>query len=110
MHLRGQQRRHPQAHELAENVAQRQGMQKAKRMKPAFVAQIFLDLAIQHFDTGQHIAVGVDDAFRGGCGSRGEENLQRSSGFSEGSGSNIGERRQGGRKIFEGKFRGGFRS
>ena len=77
MHLRGQQRRHPQAHELAENVAQRQGMQEAQRMKPAFVTQIFFYLAIKNFDAGQNVAVGVDDPFRGRCGSGSKENLQR---------------------------------
>ncbi len=108
MHLCGQQRRNPQAHKLAENVAQRQGVQEAQRMKPAFVAQIFLDLALQNFDAGQNIAVRMNDAFRGRRGAGSKENLQRRVRIERRIWLEHRRTRQRGIKIFESNFRGGF--
>ena len=75
--LRRQQRRNPQAHELAKNVAERQRMQNAQRMNEALVAQVLADLLFQGIERGQHIALGVHDALRLAGGAGGEDDLQR---------------------------------
>jgi hypothetical protein len=77
MHLGGHQRRNPQAHELPEDMAERQRVQKAQRMHQALVAQILLHLALDGLEAGEDVAMGVHDALGLGRGARGEENLQR---------------------------------
>ena len=77
MNLRRQQRRNPQAHELPKDVAKRQRMQNAQRVNEALVAQVLADLLFQGIERGQHIAVGVHDAFRLAGGAGGKDDLQR---------------------------------
>ncbi len=78
MHLRGHQRRNPQAHELPEDMAERQRVQKAQRMHEALVRQIFLHLALDGFKACDDVAMSMDDALGLGGGSGGKQNLQRS--------------------------------
>ena len=61
--LGGEQRRHPETHELAEDVAEWKAMQEAQRMHPALVLEVFLHLALDRAETGEYVPVGVDDAF-----------------------------------------------
>ena len=72
----GEQRRHPEAHELAEDVAERQGVEEAQRMHPALILEIFCDLVFDGLQAGEDVAMGVDDAFGLGGGARGEDDLE----------------------------------
>ena len=74
--LRYQQRRNPQPHKLAEDVAERQRMQNAQRMHQALVAQVLGHLLFQGIERGQHVAVGVHDALGFPGSSGGEDDLQ----------------------------------
>ena len=76
MNLRYQQRRNPKPHELAEDVTERQRMQNAQRMNEALVAQVLGYLLFQRIERGQHIAVGVDNAFGFAGGAGGKDDLQ----------------------------------
>ena len=52
----------PEAHELAEDVAEREAVQEAQGMDPALVAAVFCDLVLDGLEGGEDVAVGVDDA------------------------------------------------
>ena len=75
--LGGEQGWHPEAHELAEDVRERQGVEEAERVEGALVAAVFGDLALDGVERGEHVAVGVDDAFRLRRGAGGEDDLER---------------------------------
>ena len=77
MQLGAEDRRDPQPHGLAEDVAQRKRVQNAQGMNHPLVAHVGLGAVFDGTHAGQHIAVGQDHAFRfaGSAGSK--ENLQR---------------------------------
>ena len=56
---------------------ERQRVQEAERMEGSLVAPVFADLVLDGVERGQHVAVGVDDAFRLRRGAGGEDDLQR---------------------------------
>ena len=69
--------RNPQAHELAEDVAERERVEKMKWVEDALVLQVLLDLGLDGVEAREHVAMGVDDTFRlRGCAG-GEEDLKR---------------------------------
>ena len=68
---------HPEAHGLAEDVAQRQRVQYAQRMDEALVAHVGLGAVFDGPYAGQHVAVRDDDAFGVAGGAGGKENLER---------------------------------
>ena len=72
---RRQQLRQKDAEELSEDVAERQQVEKAQRMKDALVLQILADLALQRLQVGQDVAVRDDDAARLGRRAGGEDDL-----------------------------------
>ena len=101
----GKQRGRPEAHELAEDVAERKAVEKAQRVNEALVAQILLHLALDGIEAGEDVAVGVDDAFGRGRGAGGEDDLE---GRVEGDGWIDGEERVGGQgtgEVVEGEVR-----
>jgi len=65
-----------EGHELAEDMAQRNKRDEAKRMEPFFVLAIGIDAALERLEIGEEISVGEDDAARFGCGAGGEEDLR----------------------------------
>ncbi len=69
--------RNPEAHGLAEDVAQRQRVQNAQRMNEPLIAHVWLGAVFDWADAGQHVAVREHDAFGIAGGAGGEENLQR---------------------------------
>src|ERR1700735_600106 len=72
-----EERGNPQPHELAEDVAERQSVEKVQGMKDAFVFEVSLDFLFHRVESGEHIAMGVNNALRlRGC-ARGEEDLKR---------------------------------
>ena len=95
--LRCQQRRNPQPHELAKDVAERQRMQNAQRMNQALVAQVLGHLLFQGIERGQHIAVGMHDALRLPGSAGGEDDLQRRIPREAGQGNVVGRREPGGK-------------
>ena len=78
----------PEAHELAEDVAEGQGVEEAQGMEAAFVAAIFGDLVFDGLEADEDVAVGVDDALGLGGGAGGEDDLE---GGVEGDGGTDGE-------------------
>ena len=78
MDLAGQERRQPEAHELAEDVAKGQSVQKTKRMHPALVFPVFPHFALDGTHAGKNVRVSVDDAFRLGGGAGSEDDLKGS--------------------------------
>ena len=72
---RGQQLRQEDAEDLAEDVAEWQKIQKAKRVKDALVAQVFADFVFERRQVGENVAVRNDDAARFGSCARGENDL-----------------------------------
>ena len=76
VHFGAEERRNPQGHELAEDVAERQSVQKMQRVKDAFVLEILLHLGFDGVEAREHVAVGVDDALGFGGGARSEQNLK----------------------------------
>ncbi len=78
--------RNPEAHGLAEDVAQRQGVENAQGMDEALVAQIGLRRFRDGSHAGQHIAVGEHDALGIAGGAGGEEDLERGGGGEAGDG------------------------
>src|SRR5580698_4842892 len=72
-----QKRRNEYSQHLAEHVAQRKQIQETQRMKKSLVAKIFLDLTLDRFDIGKHVAVRDHHAARLGRGARSEDDLQR---------------------------------
>ena len=75
--LGGEDRWNPQAHGLAEDVAQRQRVQNAQRMNQPLVAHVRLGAVFDGAHAGQHVAVRKHDALGVAGGAGGEENLQR---------------------------------
>ena len=71
-----EERWNPETHELAEDVAERQRVQKVERVEDALVLQVLLHLALDGVEAGEHVAVGVDDAFGFGGGAGGEKDLE----------------------------------
>src|SRR6185437_7385736 len=55
--LSAQESRRPQAHELAEDVAQRQRVQKAQRMKRPLESAILRDLTLNRIERDQDVAM-----------------------------------------------------
>ena len=51
------QRRRPHAHELPEDVAQRQAVQKPQWMRPPLVLQVFGDLGLNGLQARENIAM-----------------------------------------------------
>ncbi len=89
----GEQGRGPEAHELAEDVAERQAVEEAQRMKRPLEGEVLLHLALDGVEAGEDVAMGVDDAARCGGGAGGEDDLE---GRVEGDGGGDGEERLGG--------------
>ena len=63
-HGRCQQLRQEDTQELSEDMAERQQIEKAQRMKDALVLQILADLALQRLQVGEDVAVSDDHAAR----------------------------------------------
>ncbi len=78
MHLGGKDGWDPQPHHLAEDMAQRQGVQKTQGMEGLLIAHVGLRAVGDGLHAGQHVAMGMDDALGVAGGAGGEENLQRS--------------------------------
>ena len=76
MELGGEDGRNPEAHGLAEDVAERQRVQNAQRMDEPLVAHVGLGAFFDGPDAGEHIAVREHDAFGVAGGAGGEENLR----------------------------------
>src|ERR1700760_2604150 len=74
--LGGEQWRHPKSHELAKDVRERKGVEKAKGMKWALVAPVSGNLALDGIERSEHIAVGVNNAFGFGGGTGGKDDLE----------------------------------
>ena len=61
----GEQWGDPEAHELAEDVAEREGVEEAQGVDQALVACGTLAISVSMgCEAGEDVAVGVDDAFR----------------------------------------------
>ena len=65
----------PQAHGLAEDVAQRQRLEDAEGMDQPLVAHVGLGRVLDGSYAGQHVAVGEDDSLGIAGGAGGEENF-----------------------------------
>src|ERR1700728_4092115 len=74
---RAQQGRNPQPHELAEHVAERQRVKKMQRVKDTLILQVLFYFLLDRIETGQDVAVGVDDALRLGGRAGCEKDLKR---------------------------------
>ena len=72
----GEQGGDPEAHEVAEDVADGKGLEETEGVDEALVATIAGDFGFDGGEAGEDVAVGVDDAFgvRGGAG--GENDLK----------------------------------
>ena len=68
--------RDPDAHGLAEDVAQREGVKKAQRVDESLIAHVTLRGLLDGFHAGEHVSVGVHDALGVAGGAGGEEDLQ----------------------------------
>ena len=95
--------RNPQAHGLAEDVAQGQRVQDAQRMDQTYIAQVGLRCFFNGPDAGQHIAVGEHDPFGVARGAGGEEDLERCVGGDAGDGAGLFSG-QLGEPVFKGKL------
>ena len=107
--------RDPEAHGLAEDMAQRQRVQNAQRMDEPLVAHVGLGAVFNGPHAGQHVAVGDDDAFGVAGGAGGKENLERGFVRKAGDGAHLrggkmaepifkGERGNGGSGVRRGQF------
>ena len=68
----------PEAHELAEDVAEGEGVEETQRVNEALVAAVLCDLVFDGLEAGQDVAVSVDDALWGGGCAGGEDDLKGS--------------------------------
>src|ERR1700734_3674556 len=62
---------------LSEDVTERQQIQEADRMKPAFVLQIFLNFQFQRRNVGENIAVRDHNSLWLGGGAGSEDDFER---------------------------------
>jgi hypothetical protein len=110
MNFCAEDRRDPQTHELAEDMAEGQRVQKVQRVEDALVLEVLLHLGLDGVETRKHIAMGMDDSLGLGGGAGGKENLkgrvEGECGIAE-----IGllRLRQGGGKVFKAEFRQGWK-
>ncbi len=66
----------PEAHHLAEDVAEGEGVEEAEGVYDALVTHVGLSGEADGFEAGEDVAVGVDDAFGVAGGAGGEEDLE----------------------------------
>ena len=76
VHFGAEERWNPQGHELAEDVAERQRVQKMQRVKDALVLQILFHLLLDRIEAREHVAVGVDDTLGFGGRAGSEQDLK----------------------------------
>ena len=72
-----EQRRDENRKQLAENMAQREEIEKSQRMENTLVAQVLLHFMFDRFDIGKNVGMGDHHTAGLGGGSRREDNLQR---------------------------------
>ena len=72
-----EQRRKKNSEELTEDVAERQQVEKAQRMKEAFVLEILRNLGGDGSEIAGHVGVGENDSLGLGGGAGGEDDFQR---------------------------------
>jgi hypothetical protein len=76
MQFGGEERGGPQTHELAEDMTEWESVENANRVKGAFVFEIFLHFLLNGSETGEDVAVSVDDAFGISRGTGGKDDLE----------------------------------
>src|SRR5208282_1066414 len=74
---RAQQRGKKNSQELAEDMAERQQVQEAKRMHKPLVLQVLLDLGFNRGQVADHVGVGEHDSLGLGGGAGSENNFER---------------------------------
>src|ERR1700733_4460917 len=75
--LRRQEGRYPEAHELPEDVTERQTVQKPQWVHPSFVLQVLRNLVLDGLQARKYIAVGEDNSLRLRCRAGCKDNLKR---------------------------------
>ena len=72
-----QEWRHQNSHELTEDVAQRNQVQKPHRVKPAFPAQVLLDFLFERCQVREQVTMRQANAPRFGSGSGSKNDLDK---------------------------------
>src|ERR1700729_4135448 len=72
-----QEWRYPEAHELPEDVTERQCVKKSQGMDPSLILKIFFYLVFHGLQAREHIAVGKDNSLRLRGGAGRENDLNR---------------------------------